>query len=239
MMRTLFTGMIVLSVIAGSSFTAGASTLAPGNYTVAGRMVFDYTAKNTTKYLGIDVVNIWNLEVINLTPDKTTYKFQTVFTVSDALPMVEAPMEGFRAAFNFSLTQVGNGSFSGQDGALTFYLPNSNTVWDPDNNASNGTSEKFNTSWNGLFGSAGIYEMKQTGSSSFKSWTVRDIMTFVEPGSYSLETKNGYAWNGDDGDSANNLNFVIPGPSTVVPEPASMLLIGSGLAGLVGLRRRK
>lgn len=212
----------------------------PGTYTVAGRMLFDYSPTTGVWYKDIDVVNVWDLEVIQLTTGKTTVKFQTVFTVQDALPMVDGPFATYRAAFNFSLTELGNGNFSGSDGALTFYKPDG-TVYDPDNNSSNGTSEHFTTDRNGEFGATGVYSMNNTKAANFKAWAAHDIVTFVTPGAYSLESGlfwNNYAAMPSDGIAANNINFAIPGASSV-PEPASLLLIGAGLTGLVGLRRKQ
>jgi len=69
-----------------------------------------------------------------------------------------------------------------------------------------------------------------------------------EPAQYifDLNDLKGVAWNGTDTlslegfwpDRGSISNISIYGPSTSVPEPSTMLLLGSGLLGLWGIRRK-
>lgn len=236
--------ILSISVLASLCWTpvAQAFTLEPGSYTVAGRMLFDYKANvNTSWVRDIDVVNVWQMVVTENTNGNLHVDFHTLATTLGTLPMMDGPFAGYRAAFDFSLDQHGNDNFSGSDGALSFFTP-MGTVWDPDGNAKNGTSDKFTTTWNGLFGDAGVYTINNARANNFFKWEAHDIVTFVDPGNYSLETGlfwNEYAAMQNDGNPANNLNFAIAGAPAAVPEPASLLLIGAGLAGLVGWRRKQ
>jgi hypothetical protein len=60
----------------------------------------------------------------------------------------------------------------------------------------------------------------------------------------SVNAGIGSGWNGTFTGAVDNITFGFNGAYTtynfeVVPEPASMLALGSGLIGLLGLRRRK
>jgi hypothetical protein len=60
----------------------------------------------------------------------------------------------------------------------------------------------------------------------------------------SVNAGIGSGWNGTFTGAVDNITFGFNGTYTtynfeVVPEPASMLALGSGLIGLLGLRRRK
>lgn len=240
-MQRFILSIIVLASL-GLSPVVHAFTMEAGTYTVAGRMLFDYQASAKADWVrNIDVVNVWQM-VVTENPDGSSHvDFHTLATTMGTLPMMDGPFAGYRAAFDFSLDQLGNGNFRGTGGALSFYTPMGN-VWDPDGNARNGDSEKFNTTWNGLFGDAGVYAISKTRSNNFFKWEAHDIVTFVDPGNYSLET--GLFWNEydamqNDDDPGNDIIFSIPNGATAVPAPTSLLLIGAGLAGVVGLRRKK
>ncbi len=212
-----------------------------GTYTVGARMLFDYRPDCQSDWIrDIDVVNVWEMEVATQTNGRSQVSFTSLHSLG-LIPLQDGPFSGYSLSLDFSLSQRGDGSFRGTSGLLTFYDPAGN-VWDPDGNAKNGTAEKFNTSWNGQFGTSGVYGIKQTAASNFFRWKAHDIVTFVEPGTYPVET--GPVWNEygsmpDDGNPNNNISFVIPGAASAVPEPGSMLLVGGGLLGLAGFRGRK
>ena len=223
---------------ASAGNVANAFAIEPGTYTVGARLLFDYQPDcKSAWFRDIDVVNVWEMVVSEKPNGSSQVDFQPLSTPTI---MMDGPFAGYGIALDFSLHQLSNGLFKGAQGNLSFYTP-TGELWDPDGNARNGVSEKINTRWNGQFGADGVYAIGQTRSSNFFRWKAHDIVTFVDPGNYSLETGlfwNEYAAMPYDGNQANNINFTLTDASAV-PEPASLLLIGASLAGLVGLRRKK
>lgn len=219
---------------AGASTVPESFNMEPGTYTVAARMLFDYQASEGGAVVSdIDVVNVWELVVTKKANGYSHVEFNAMSTPQQSPVMLEGPLSGYRATFNFSLDQLGRDYFLGSGGVLSFYPSAGQDPID--------SSEIFSTFWNGKFGADGFYAISQTLDSNFYSWTAHDIVTFMTPGQYSLET--GSFWNqvvpmADDGNPENNINFAIASASSV-PEPASLLLIGAGLTGLVGLRRKQ
>jgi len=57
---------------------------------------------------------------------------------------------------------------------------------------------------------------------------------------YRLEDFGSFAWQlNEDGDRMASFPALSEGSFTVIPEPASMIALGSGLVGLLALRRRR
>lgn len=216
---------------AGASIVAESFTTEPGSYTVAARMLFDYqVSAGDLVVKDIDVVNVWQM-VVSKNPNGGSHVVFTS-TPQDSPAMQEGPLSGYQATLNFSLDQLGRDFFIGNGGVLSFSPPN--------DEAEIVSSEMFNTFWNGKFDAEGVYVISQPFDSNFYSWTAHDIVIFMDPGDYSLET--GLFWKeysamGEDGNPNNNINFTIAAASPV-PAPTSVLLIGYGLLGLLGLRRQ-
>lgn len=252
MMKYLQVLLTALAVIFCSNFTAIAGSISsdsrpispfilePGTYTMGARLLFDYKPDCKSDWIrDIDVVNVWEM-VVSENPNGRSHVAFNSMPSYGLLPMQDGPFAGYRVSLDFSLDQLGNGKFKGTGGVLSFYSPDGEQ-WDPDGNAKNGTGEKFRTKWNGQFGADGEYAMKKSGAGNFYRWMAHDIVTFVEPGAYSVET--GLFWNEqnamlDDGNPNNNISFVIPSAAATVPEPASMALIGSSLVVLAGFGRK-
>jgi hypothetical protein len=82
-----------------------------------------------------------------------------------------------------------------------------------------------------------------TSNNSFAGWDISNGLSSA----YVSYSEGSINWSGGSYDSlidseytgTNSETFNIDGNSTITPEPSSFLLLGSGLAGLAGLNKRK
>ncbi len=175
-------------------------------------MLMDWGATTDT-----DIVNVWNVDLTN-----DVYTFTSTDVDGDGIPgaaMVDGPFIDFNTSFDLTLTPVGDGTYEQINYSGGFF-----SIYDLSGQSLGENS--IRGTWDGVTHSEGNPNMTLAYFNII--WdtlqpTFHDITTYG-PGTYSFDT---------DGQGA-MLSMTV----NAVPEPASLLLITTCLAGITGIRRK-